>query len=125
MMTTEVETIRNILIQARNLVQDGWTQGASARSSLGDNLGEVSMFSPSARRFCATGALGRAVAEEGEDAAAHLAAEAIICGSLDNKSSVIEWNDTPGRTQADVVALFNKAINQVSTTMEMQSSWTS
>lgn len=38
------------------------------------------------------------------------AALGFICHARDGAAHIVEWNDTPSRTQADVIALYDRAI---------------
>lgn len=82
----------------------GWTQGACARDADGKEVDEMSVRAVS---FDLLGALTRAgvgqPAQTSNDAMARL---------LDRISSKTlgDWNDAPGRTQAEAVALLDAAI---------------
>lgn len=90
----------DILTEARGYVAKGWTQGTLAKSN--ENR-KVSFHSPRAVCWCALGALRLAGGyyEEGQDALERL---------LPYETELFTWNDAPGRTQAEVLALFDKAI---------------
>jgi hypothetical protein len=89
------EEVRDVLREAKGLVAKGWCQGHARE---GD-------------KFCAIGALCTAAWETGDWSVMKRARAAL--GSIippDYHSSLMQWNDTPGRTQAEVVALFDEAL---------------
>ncbi len=76
----------------------GWTQRAWARNANGD---QVDHSDPGAVSFCPSGAISRACHDVGSYDALELAYGALlrhVRGAL-----VSTWNDSPERTQADVV----------------------
>jgi len=95
-----------ILLRARELVAAGWTQGESARDAGGK---KISPFSYKAVCFCALGATHRAEEELGATTAIWDSAIRKL-HPFTEKWNVAGWNDTPGRTQADVLAAFDAAI---------------
>ena len=91
-------TTLEILTAARALVARGWCQNASARDT---NDCDVHYLSPSAVRFCMSGALAVATANNFEfDKAKNYIGVGFIP----------YWNDAPERTQADVLAAFDAAV---------------
>jgi len=101
------QTITSLLNAAADLLaQPGaWTQGAYARDMFGSDVG--SQWSDDAVCFCVMGALNQ-VREAQHDA--------VILGSLSHAIRAVnggypiaEWNDAPGRTQAEVVAALRAA----------------
>lgn len=102
-------TTVDILRAARALVAKEWTRRASARDSAGI---ACAANDEGARSWCMVGAL--AVVTHG---ALEYATEAVadVLGmerSADHRIS--DWNDAPGRTQADVIAAFDAAIARAS-----------
>lgn len=93
-------TDRDILIRARALVARGWTQRTNARDETGR---PTDPRGPDAVCWCLSGAVHRVA----PDAARH--AYQLLCKALDSPWAV-DWNDTPGRTQAEVLELFDRAI---------------
>ncbi|MDI3261174.1 MAG: hypothetical protein QJR02_15925 [Sinobacteraceae bacterium] len=95
--------IVTVLTRARDLVArpGGWTQEEGARDDMGR---PVPVFSPDACSFCSMGAIARACEdrhfEKGWD---------ILRTALGGRL-VAPWNDAPERTQAEVVAAFDRAI---------------
>jgi hypothetical protein len=86
------------LRKARALVARGWTQKAFARSKTGR---EVSEYGKSAVCWCAYAAIE---VVRGQADAANVLRKAA------NTEFIIGWNDAPERTQAEVLAAFDKAI---------------
>lgn len=76
-------------------IAKGWCQGADALSA----AGRISPLSAKAVKWSASGAI------EGPDP---FAARDVLMGITG--CSLRAWNDTPGRTQAEVLALFDRAI---------------
>lgn len=113
-----------VLELARELVGDGWTTGAYVRSSSG---WAVPIDSRSVRRVCAAGALDRAgvaldVPLEERDLVRTYLVELIPLDEVhvisrpyaDGGALLLErWNDTPGRTRDDVLALYDRALEHL------------
>ena len=94
----------DILRKARGFIARGWTQGEYARDAEGV---PVNSRHPSAVCWCASAAL-HATDNYGEE---RLAAYRGLCAAIGtNGFQLFEWNDTPGRTQAEVLAAFDQAI---------------
>ena len=84
------------------LVQ-GWCQWVLSKDSQGQ---EVSVDSPSAVQWCVMGAVLAAFPDEFEKQhpnVGHLVAY------LSTKGTCVDWNNAPGRTQAEVVAVMLEA----------------
>ena len=94
-----------VLERAAELVEQGWTQGVVARTPSGN---ECDFYSSQACAWCAIGALDRGCHEIGISAffVSHLKLQ-IATGE---RGTIADWNDAPGRTQADVVSAFRRAI---------------
>lgn len=91
-------TTVEILRRARERIARGWCQHVNARAADGREV------EPSDRavEWCAVGAVWR-------DVDALLAVERVL--QLRGFSDALwVWNDQPGRTQAEVLALFDEAI---------------
>ena len=102
-------TTKEILIQARGLVEQGWTQGAFARDV--DN-NPINALDTDACSWCVKGAMRCVIG--------YTISEAIdICEKLLYKSissqfsSVSQFNDYAGTTKSDVIELFDKAIESL------------
>lgn len=89
-MTT---TVIEALTEARNLVAAGWTQGRFRKPG-------------SPVSFCASGALYEVVGIFDSD----LVRKALERALPEGYEYLVDFNDEPGRTQAEVVALFDLAI---------------
>jgi hypothetical protein len=118
--------MRDILIKARNLVAAGWTQQTHATTA--DGVTPVpSPFVCRAKCFCIDGALLRATADQlgltdelaratDDDAAiervSSLVAYHSAYGVLADLCPVgpVDFNDSDSTTRADVLALFDRAI---------------
>jgi hypothetical protein len=85
---------------ARALVAKGWTQEVFARDRRGK---EVRTAERSAACWCAYGAVIRADAEY--DGYVYLSRAIGLTGQL-----ISQWNDEPTRTQQEVLAAFDRAI---------------
>ena len=109
---------------ARERVADGWTQGTYARNDKGE---QVSIVAYGCDCFCAEGAILHAVYEQHRDLPSAydiiLAEYAPAFGEANaaqlrphrrlgypKTECIIAWNDDPERTQAQVVAAFDRAI---------------
>lgn len=99
----------DILCAARARIADParWTQGACARDDEGEACVSVSTH---ARSWCAVGA----ISYEGELAYARMGLEgsSIALQMLRTLigDDVMNWNDAPERTHAEVIAAFDQAI---------------
>ena len=101
-------TIR-ILERAAELVEQGWTQRTTARTASGNQCDSASPF---ACKWCAVGAIERAGCESRysrTDKAVALVRDAVEPSAFPFQF-LSEWNDERGRTQAEVVAAFRRAI---------------
>jgi hypothetical protein len=78
-----------------------WTQGELARDVEGD---EVPTESAEAACWCAWGWIDRVTGEY--TLAYHPAVRALSCAV---RADIIDWNDAPGRTAAEVAAAFRRA----------------
>lgn len=90
-----------ILHAARARVASGWCQGNAAMRD-----GTLCMFDD-ANQWCASGALYAARRATGEREAWHRGA-VFLRQAIG--SEITRWNDRQGRTQAEVVAAFDRAI---------------
>ena len=108
-MSSTVELLR----KARDLIeQKGWTRGAYARTAGGT---PVPVHDPDACRFCSVGALIRASldtpesSQEEYDTARRLFVRQIKSFASDD-TVIPAWNDAPSRTVFDVLAAFDRAV---------------
>lgn len=98
-------TPKEILIQGRTKIERGWCQGYSA---LDANGGLTRAEGPDAVAFCAIGATQNHQHPGEEWAARHLLRLAL--GPRCDDGGIAGYNDAPGRTKAEVLALFDTAI---------------
>jgi hypothetical protein len=94
-------SVAQVLTEARKLIAQGWTQGEYKRVVNGVEC------------WCISGAMGQAAPDykpNGLEFAALFRALRADDFYLSSSTSLIEWNDTPGRTQEDVLALIDRAI---------------
>jgi hypothetical protein len=99
-----MSSVVEVLTKARALVERGWTQRASARNERGEI---VPTTSDAACTWCALGALSVC----GLDGSWVPAAAALAVANFGTSDAHIPtWNDAPERTQAEVVAAFDRAI---------------
>lgn len=89
------------LRKARDLLaHSGWVQGMMAS----DGFWEVSCEAPQALCFCASGAVFRVAPRE----VAYAALTLLELGA--GTGSIVPWNDALGRTKAEVIQAFDKAL---------------
>ena len=113
-MFLPLEVLRN----GRDLVIQGWTQGADARDA---EQNPVPAWSAQARSWSVLGAvicgddthLGRVAIDR-------LAGAAVLLSRALDAPSLSKWNDQPGRTQADAVAAFDAALASAAERPESQ-----
>ena len=100
--------MKAILVRTRELIADpkSWLQRNSARNSVGCTVGTRSSR---AKSFCVLGALDRASWELKTDLPSKTL-RAPIKNHLPPSSRVVDWNDAPRRTHAQVLRLLDKAI---------------
>ena len=94
--------MRAVIERALELVRKGWTQRANARDASGN---AVSPIGTEACCWCLDGALLVA----SDSALEYLQASISVSEALGGKG-YIGWNDTPGRTQDEVVSLLERLI---------------
>lgn len=100
----EIVTTIEVLREARALVAKGWCQNENAFNSEGKM---VHARDPSACRWCVNGAL---MVASGGVIPCQSTAWDRIRDSNRIPLALDEWNDEPERTQAEVVAAFDRAI---------------
>ncbi|MBN8245131.1 hypothetical protein JF546_19105 [Nitratireductor aquimarinus] len=102
---TQSLDVKSVLAQARDLLAKGWVKEHYGEDAEGNTQHALS---EKACKFCIVGALARVL---GVDASKvhdnHPAVQALNCGGV---GQILLWNDEDRRTQADVLALFDKAI---------------
>ena len=85
------------LIRGRERITKGWCQGATSRT---DDGSVVEPCSNDASQWCLFGAVWD-IEDEHCDEAMEI---------LKRAGGSVYWNDTPGRTQSEVLAVFDRAI---------------
>jgi hypothetical protein len=100
-----------MLTAARNLISESWTQHAEARRADGSG---VDPWDRDAVSWSLLGALvagyERLIWLDGQKAALEALARAcILLADVIDSDSLSDWNDAPGRTQADVLAALDEA----------------
>lgn len=95
------------LVAVRDLLspEGAWTQGAYARD--GERQAIISADDPAAVCWCIDGAIDRVIGYRHHECRADRAGQAISKAAGAGK---VGWNDTPGRTQAEVIAMLDRAI---------------
>jgi hypothetical protein len=100
---TEAEILR----EARAKIEKGWCQGYYARDKDGN---QTSYDNPNAEAFCSSGAVWSFCSDT---VSAHQCSYAgsFLSEALDDpRITFVHWQDQPGRTKEEVLALFDKAI---------------
>jgi hypothetical protein len=95
------------LREARALIERGWTQGEYARDKTGRS---VDFLRHDATCVCAAGAVGAANGHWPTSSLPGMRFLSLAVGGDGDESDVLQWNDAPERTQADVLAAFDRAI---------------
>lgn len=94
-------TAVDVLRDARALVAKGWTRKAIARTETGEEA--ASCGDINAVCWCIFGALYAQPSGVPRQKASRIIDD--VCGG-----EMVSWNDAPGRTQAEVLAAFDRAI---------------
>lgn len=111
-----MKTTLDILTAARALLtpEGAWCKGAFARAA---DHSQVVAGTPAARSFCLMGAglhaIRRSDLTQTEQDAAYQRMQRALRGaheSLCNGPRIIDWNDDPARTHADVLVLLDRTI---------------
>lgn len=92
--------LKEALLASRARIEQGWTQGANARNSSGE---EVAFSHKNAVSWCLVGCTPLAYHHLSYEVrkALHKAA---------GTSNLANWNDYPGRKKEDVLNLFDRAL---------------
>lgn len=109
-MSREKVEVLKCLKDARDRIERGWCQYAYALDADGDRV-RFSRMSD-ANSWCALGALYTAADPCETDAGFKCSSLLEDCIGGDERLS--EWNDVSDRTQADVLALYDQAIEKLS-----------
>lgn len=103
-----MSTTVDILREARGLVARGWTQGSYARDEQGK---ELCVCDDRAVSWCTLGAIREAQARVASTFdEADRAEELLGKVACDDWAAIPDWNDEDGRTQADVLNAYDRAI---------------
>jgi hypothetical protein len=109
-MTLNKNPVADVLLAAALLIEPegAWTQGAFNRDADGETGDDLVVDTPVC--WCALGAVAHVLRHDAAQpwSGAALEAELAIVALLDN-SDVPAFNDTPGRTQSEVVAKLREA----------------
>ncbi len=101
-----MSTLRENLEAARALISKGWTQGWYAKDGEGN---EVSCHDDRAEGYCLRGACMAVVEPTIDGVDGHAELIFALNGALGDVY-LTKFNDTGGRTQAEVLALIDRAI---------------
>lgn len=101
--------VKDLLTRARERIEKGWCQGAYAKAADGES---VSACGPCATSFCIRGAV---LAVGPLDYAVRAPAYNLLENIVDQITqspcdSLAGYNDAPGRTHAEILAVFDAAI---------------
>ena len=89
------------------LIEKGWTQGVRARDRAGE---PAPAGDPRACSFCLLGAFARTCEESSVDSSnGRLRALLALWTAKATAKGIAAYNDEPGRTKEDVIALIDKA----------------
>jgi hypothetical protein len=97
-MHNDASAVADKLDEARALIERGWCQGWFAKDARGNNCME---YRPEAVCWCMGGALFKVGAPDAVDLLRR-----VIGGDWDG---IADFNDAPGRTQAEVIDAFKRA----------------
>lgn len=101
--------VKLTLIEARQKISEGWTQGAYARmSNEVDDGGKVYADSRLATCWCSVGAVGAVTPEAMSSLPALNKIKEVM--NWPSTADIIQWNDDPTRTKEEVLDLFDRAI---------------
>jgi len=110
----DIQPVIDVMEHARDLIArpNGWTQGTMARDSEGRY---IATRRPEAVCFCAFGAVMRSVDDKVKEnhavySDAHFSIGIHALEDLVENKPIESWNDKEGRTQGEVVSLFDRAI---------------
>jgi hypothetical protein len=106
--------VERILREARRLIEAGWCQGAAAKDGGGK---DVDPGSPAAVRFDPLGAIERAALNLFRGDGRYLVQNYYkgfyaLAWGLHTGAAMTAWNNAPARRLADVLARFDRAIEQ-------------
>jgi peptidoglycan/LPS O-acetylase OafA/YrhL len=109
--------VEDIVRSARTRVASGWCQGEDARDAAG---APVEFWGEDARAWSLLGALVApshpTPLREVVVPLAEVAAAVVVVADVMRTASLKDWNDAPGRTQEQVVAALDAALERLATT---------
>ncbi len=105
MRQEDTRILVTVLRRARQLVADGWSQGAYARLTDGS---PCPPDSARAAQFCLMGAIRRGLTEA--DYSIPVESKVVQLLGFAIADEAVGWNDDERRTQADVLARMDKAL---------------
>lgn len=108
-------SVKDLLIRARELIEKGWCQGAYAKDADGESVGATAQ---GATAFCIRGAI---LAVGPLDYAVRAPAYNLLENIVDQITqspcdSLAGYNDAPGRTHAEILAVFDAALRLAEST---------
>lgn len=106
-MTPEVRTVLTTVRDMYVANPASWTQDAFARGTHGIAL---DWLHPDATCWCLSGAINRSAMSTEDETFGPARKTRDAVRLLLNGGGIIAWNDTPGRTVGDVIALLNKTL---------------
>jgi hypothetical protein len=101
-----MKSTKQILVEARELIARGWAQKHLATDAFGR---KVLPWEPAAECWCSYGAIAFAVGD-----GVGIASACAELRSAIGHGDIVPWNDAPERTQAEVLAAFDRAIAEAS-----------
>jgi|HubBroStandDraft_5_1064220.scaffolds.fasta_scaffold122523_4 hypothetical protein len=109
-MINKAKTPKEVLIAARYILSHwGWCQGTTARDKQGRSLYSPKKHLENLGSVCAVGAISIVDTDFEPAQVAYNILDEVIS---DQSPSIVIYNDTPGRTKQEVLAVFDKAIQQ-------------
>ena len=101
-----MKTIKQILIEAKAKIEQGWCQKTDAKDKFGNF---VSADSYAAVCWCSEGAIISVVGLNNQ------AEDTMDILRFITNCGIVKWNDAPERTKEEVLELFDKAIDKADT----------
>ncbi len=116
---TKKVTVKDVLIKARSLLRQGWTQGASRRDGKTGEWIDIDAKSSGHCQYCATGAISRAMhvlnVKElyilDNDLYSNCINKIKKIVQKNDFNGVVSFNDDEDTEKKDVIAVFDKAID--------------
>lgn len=102
-MNTELEHLRKM----RELLANGWTQDTLAQDKTGEPVWPTN---PDAVCFCIVGSTNRACSLPSTKVKIFNLLARVLAHQADGRTDITYFNDMPGRTQAEILAVVDRAI---------------